>query len=446
MMLRRLVFPCLCLLALSCASANKLADRSARELAAGNPREAYDKARRAIEKEPGNPAARDAMLAAATWIVDDWKPRILNVAAVDTIAAARQVIELADFRDQVARYAIRIPPDTAFAADERALRMGAARAIYRRGVDALEDGRPKRAWAELQGVREFASGYLDTEALIRRARAEGLTRVAILPIVDQADVPGLSQELTDWVYAESAGGIDGQRTPFTELIPMDQVYAKATVAQLSSLTAGEALSLGVKLKADRVVMGRVFGVRAETRTDRYRETLVRRFTERDTAGREVIRWVDVPFDAVMREREVSVQYGYEVIDIRTGEAVAAEGDRLTSFARVVWTDFRPDGDCNRYSLLSPDRRRADASRARGVDDRWKQTFGDWTLPALLEASRTNRSRTHYQSRYRDEFRRDTRGRPVFMAELPREDDLIRNALQAVGGTVLSTLRALDAQD
>lgn len=442
----RLVYPCLFLFAMSCASANKLADRSARELAAGNSREAYDKARRALEKERGNPAARDAMLAAATRIVDDWKPRIRNIAAVDTIAAARQVNELADFRDQVASYAIRVPADTAFGSDERALRMGAARAVYRRGVEALEDGRPKRAWAELQGVREFASGYRDTDALIRRARAEGLTRVAILPIADQADVPGLSQELTDWVYAESADGIDGQRTPFTELIPMEQVYAKATVAQLSSLTPGEAMALGVKLKADRVVMGRVFGVRAETRTDRYRETLVRKFTERDTAGREVIRWVEVPFDAVMREREVSVQYDYQVLDIRTGEAVAADGDRLTSFARVVWTDFRPDGDCNRYALISPDGRRADGTRARRIDDHWKQTFGEWTVPALLEASRTHRGRTQYQSRYRNEFRRDTRGRPVFMAELPREDDLVRNAVQAMGGPVLATLRALDTQD
>ena len=85
------------LLALGCASANKMSRRSELALMAGDLRGAYEHARHAVEKEPGNPRARAAYATAATRLLDDRKARILSIAEVDTVAAAVQTLGLEAF-------------------------------------------------------------------------------------------------------------------------------------------------------------------------------------------------------------------------------------------------------------------------------------------------------------------------------------------------------------
>src|SRR5574341_1269160 len=101
---RRCVPIVFALLALSCASANRLSQRSERELAAGDLRAAYDHARAAVAKKPANPRARAAFAAAAERLVDDRKTRIRAIAVADTVAAARQTLGLAELRGEIARY------------------------------------------------------------------------------------------------------------------------------------------------------------------------------------------------------------------------------------------------------------------------------------------------------------------------------------------------------
>src|SRR6185312_3126260 len=156
--------------------------------------------------------------------------------------------------------------------------------------------------------------------------------------------------LTELLYASAAHGLDEEHYPFTELIAPDRVDAFVTVADLTELPRDDALRIARELHADRIVFGRVYGLRSNTVSDHYRETIYHRVTERDTNGVSVERFVDVPFSAVVRERDVSVHYELEVIDVRSRAPLDSRTDGLDAHARVVWTDFQADGDCGRYAL------------------------------------------------------------------------------------------------
>ena len=74
----------------SCASPEKLTRQSEEALSGGHVQQAYDKARKALDKEPGNERARQAMSAAAAQLMNGWKDSILTLAVSDTMAAARR--------------------------------------------------------------------------------------------------------------------------------------------------------------------------------------------------------------------------------------------------------------------------------------------------------------------------------------------------------------------
>src|SRR5262249_39694975 len=157
---------------------------------------------------------------------------------------------------------------------------------------------------------------------------EAHTRVVILPFADQTGVPGLSQQLAQLLYASAAGGLDSEHQPFTELVDPAQVNERVTVDQLTEMPRESAVRLARQLHADRVVFGRVYGLRSNTDSDHYHETIWHRVTERDTSGKSVDRYVDVPFEAVVRERDVSVRYELEVFDLRSRTSVDTRTDDL----------------------------------------------------------------------------------------------------------------------
>jgi hypothetical protein len=135
-----------------------------------------------------------------------------------------------------------------------------------------------------------------------------------------------------------------------------------------------------------------------------------------------------------------------VIDVRTGATLARRIVPGEAHAHTVWTDFRPEGDCTHYALLDPDTRKAEPERAKAVDAQWKERVGSWTLPALLERAQKGRDRARYKPDYRREFLGDTRARPVWLGELPSEDELAYCALETVWKPVLAALEELDERE
>src|SRR5258706_5083721 len=89
-MLRRIA-PLLLILPLvaGCAGTAKLTQKSQERLASGDHWKAWQFATRALDKEPGNPAARRAATAAGASIADEWLRPIHATPALDSIKAAQ---------------------------------------------------------------------------------------------------------------------------------------------------------------------------------------------------------------------------------------------------------------------------------------------------------------------------------------------------------------------
>jgi len=433
------------MLALSCASANKLAQHSERELAAGDLQRAYEHARSAVAKEPSNPRARAAFGAAANRLFDDRKARILTVAEVDTLAAARLSLELGDLRGDIARHGLALPADTAFARHEAVIRSAAAGIHYAAGERALSARTPKVAWEEFRTAAGFVSGYRDVSGRIDEAYAQALARVAILPLADQAGVPGISRSLADRVYAEVARHVRPSEFQFTRLVDPGQVYARITVAELDELSRDDAIRIGRRLGADQVVTGRVYGLRSNTNTISVHQVIFRKLVERDTSGARRERYVEQDFHAVERERTVSVHYDLEVVDTEDEASLVAYTDAVEGYARVVFTDFQAQGDCADYCVVPPGLKRSDPTRAEKLQAEWTSHFGTWTLPSLLEQARKDRHRSRYTPGDRAAFFTDCRERPVWLGGLPGENDLATIALDVIWQPVLGMLKELDAK-
>jgi hypothetical protein len=437
----------LAVLSLSCgASAHQLTRRSERELAAGDLRRAYQHARAALAKDPSNVQVRAAYTHAATALILDQQTRIVNVAAVDTVAAARQALDLGELRAEVAHFGVALPVDPEYAKREAMIRVGAADILYNRAQREMTARQPKAAWADFHTVQEFVPTYRDVARRIDQAFDLAVTTVAILPFADEAGVPGISQALSDRVYSAVAPHIPSDEYRFTRLVDRDRVYGRMTLAELNELSRDDAVTIGRRVSADEVVLGRVYGLRSNTNTNRYDAVIWRKVSEKDTSGATRVRYVEQDFHAMSRDRQVDIQYDVEVVDTRGGTTVGKFTRGATAYARVVYTDFSPTGECSNYCLVPPAMRESDPERARRIEQDWKATFGSWTLPALLESARRERSHTRYSDSDRQAFFADCHERPVYLGGLPNAHELAGIALDGVWQPVVGMLKELDAKD
>lgn len=440
------LFPLLAALLLaSCAGPAKLARQSDEALARGDLRKAYDRALRAVEKDPQNAAARASYTAASRRVADDYKARVRALAAADSVAAAGLALEYRAFRGSVAVHGSELLPDEAYRSAEARILGAAARAHYRQGREAMAAKRPKQAWREFDACRRY-DGWADADKLQDRAYLAARSRVAVFPLEDGVRVPGLSQEVSERVDRELARRAAGSFR-FTELVDPENVGRIMTVSQSKGMSRDEAMSLGRRLGADRVVVGRIAGLRSNNDLKDLTLPIYRRVESKDDKGVTRVRWDEATLRVVTREREVAVSWSFDVLDVESGAVVASRSVPSNTAARVVWTDFKPEGDCDRYALLPPDVRRSDAARARQVDAQWEERLGSWTLPSLLLKARDARGRARWSKEYRSDFRGvDSRRRPVWLGELPGEDDLAFVALDEAWHPVLTTLQELDARD
>jgi hypothetical protein len=444
-MLRKIAPPVAALLlVIGCAGPAKLTQQSHEKLAAGDAWRAWQLATHALDKQPGNPAARDAATAAGAAIAEDWERRIHALADVDSMQAADQVLEFADFRVHAARYAT-IPVGASWPNDEHRLRASAARVCYERGVTAIESKRPKRAFDEFSHAESYLSGYRDAARRAERAMDLAVTRVAVLPLRAAPEFASMgAQVASDWSDDLTQHFVPNAR--FTRIMGGDAIANLMTVSQLGNLSRDDAVRLGRKAGAQRIVYGSIGGIKTSNHIDLFQETIARRIVDHGQDGHDTERWVDVPFEVVARVRDVTVGVDYEVVSTRDGASIAHQRfDRSTS-ARVVWTSYQPEGDLSAYSLVSTTVRSADPDRAKRVETRWKAVCGDaTTLQQVLEARRSSHGEGHYDRS--TALPRIISGAAfMFLSDLPPTNDLAYAALARGCGPLHDDLKRLDDVD
>jgi hypothetical protein len=431
-------------LVMGCAGPSKLAEKSEKKLAGGEHWRAWELATRALAKEPGNARGRAAAAAAAASIAQDWQRRIRALAHDDSLAAAEQVLELSAFRAAASRYTT-VAVSEEWARSEKALRLAAARHHYQRGKASLESRRPKKAHAHFADVERFVPGYRDAAKLGDRAYEKGITRVAFVPFRSSSRDVTLGREVSARWRDDIGRDLAPPIAQFTRFLGLEAVEAKMTVAQLGSISRADAVRLGRKAGADRVVWGSIGEVDSDTRLELFKDVIARRVTAKDGDGNDVTRWVDVPIEVVARVRQGRVDFEHQVITVHGGPVLAHHRDQNVAEARVVWTSYAPEGELSTYALVAEPKRTASPDQARKVEARWKAVCGEkTTLHQVLEARRATRGSARYR---RDVLNRFIAGAAfMFLEDLPPPEDLAFAALADAWGPLREDLLRLDGQD
>jgi hypothetical protein len=411
---------------LGCAGPAKLAQRSESKLASGEHWRAWELATRALDKAPGNTRARAAAEAAAASIAEDWERRIHALADVDSMAAANQVLEYAGFRRGAVRYAT-VAVGSGWSRDDQTLRSTAARTHYRRGLEARDSHRPKKAHIHFAETERYVVGYRDAARLAESTYEKALTRVAFVPFRASAGGNRLGREVAASWRDDVARQLAPPTCRFTRIIGGEAIESEMTVSQLDGISREDALRLGRRARVERVVWGSIGGVEADTRLHLFTDVIARRIVEKHPDGREEVRWVDVPIQVISRVRSATVGVEYELIAPRSGSTIARHRDERTASARVVWTSYMPEGDLDAYALVSDIVRAANPGRAKEVETRWRSACGEkTTLRHVLEARRSTKSSARYG---RDVLPRIIAGAAfVFLEDLPPAEDLAFAAL------------------
>jgi hypothetical protein len=429
MRLRRFAPVALALLVVlpGCAGPSKLAERGEEKLASGENGRAWDLAVRALKKDPGNARAREVAEEAGNAMARNREQRIAALAASDSLAAADQVLELAAFRLDASPYAaITVSPTQSHA--ELALRTAAARSHYQHGVADLAAKRPKRAYLALQSAQRYVEDFRDAAKLADKAMERAVTRVVVVPFASSSGNVELGRDVAASWRDDLARRIAPPDAHFTRVLGSPQAEEQMTVAQLDRVSRGDAIDIGRKAGAQRVVWGTIGHMDSHTGLQLYTEAIARRIVEKHPDGSSTTHWVDVPVEVVARVRTVNVDVDYEVIATRDGSTLAHQGAKRTSTARVVWTSFDPEGDLDDYALVSDVVRAASPERAKAAEAHWHEVCGDnTTLRQVLEARRSSRSSGQYQRE--NVLPRLVAGAAfVFLQELPPTEDLAFAAL------------------
>ena len=444
-MLRRwLPFLVAAALVTGCAGSSKLSQKSEEKLASGDAWKAWQLATRALDKEPGNPRAQSAAAAAGTAIVQDWQRKIRDLAQLDSLNAAEEVLKLAEFRLNAAHYAT-VPVGPGWPAEENALRRAAARVHYQAGQEAAAAKRPKKACLEYTEASRFVNDYRDVGRRIDRTLADATTRVAVAPFRTTSEDPAFGAQVAQAWQDELAEEMAPPAAQFTKVLGGDAMRRSMTVAELEDLSRNDALRMGRRMGAQRVVWGTVGPVKSSTQFHLFRDTVYRRVVDHDKDGHEIARWVDVPIEVVSRTRDVTAGVDYEVIETTSGTSLLHRHvDRSTS-ARVVWTSYQPEGDPASYSLVSEEVRNSNPDRARDVEKRWASVCGSAvTLAQVLEERK--RTGSSGQSA-REAVGRFAAGAAfVMLQDLPPAEDLALAALQHGSAPLRDDLLKLDPVD
>ncbi len=426
-----------------CAGPAKLAEKSEDKLAEGDVWKAWDLATKALDKAPGNQRARGAAAAAATAISRDWQRQIAARAGVDSLEAAEEVLKFAQFRaDAIPYTTVRL--EDSWMQGESRLRQFAARTHYADGVSSANSNRPKKAYGHFQDVMRFLPSYKDASLRAAVAYEAAQTRVAIVPLRTSAGNEGMGRDVAAAWSDELLESLSAEET-FTRVLTPEDVERHMKLRELGKSTRADAVRIGERADADRVVWGTIGAIDSQTGVQYFRRNVWHRTIVRDETGRSVSRWVEFPLHVIARTRTVSVDLAYEVISTKSGSTLTRESGTRGLAARAVWTAHLPEGESDSYVLVTDEFRSANPERAKQIEADWRKVVGpNTTLSQVIEAKRVSQRRPMERA---DVLARYASGASfVLIEELPSAQELAQSALVASWKSVRGSLVDLDDVD
>jgi len=425
-----------------CAGPAKLAEKSEGKLAEGDVWKAWNLATRALDKAPANARAQEAAASAAEVIAADWQRRITALAAVDSLAAAEQVLEFVRFRTGAIRYTT-VRVSDGWTRDELMLRQAAASVHYAEGVEAMNTQRPKKAYAAFLEAQRFQPNYRDAGKRAEAALDQAVTRVAVVPLRTSRGDANLSREI-----ASSWSGSLVEHMPagqyFSRILPAEDVERELRVSDLGRTDRDDAIRIGREAGADRVVWGSIGDIDSKSSIHFFTDAIWHRVTEKNADGTKTTHWVSVPIQVVSRVRTVDVDLAYEVISTHGGATLARDSGTRTMKARAVWTAYSPEGGSDSYALVTDEIRKANPEKAKQVESKWASVVGAGvTLAQVMDARRTY-SKSNDRA---GAIARFAAGAAFVMLEdLPSADELAWAALANGWQSVHHSLVQLDGVD
>src|SRR5262249_13636645 len=185
---------------------------------------------------------------------------------------------------QAANYTtIDVPPT--WPAEEQAYRRSAANGYYSEARQALTAHRPKVAYDRFLACQRFLPAYRDAAKQADNALTQATTRVAVMPFAYPAADASVGREVGEQWRDAIAEGLAPPRSRFTRVLGSDAVEGQMTVAQLGRLSREDAVRIGRKIGAQRVVRGTVGPATSETHMQIFRDVIARRVVEKSSDGR-----------------------------------------------------------------------------------------------------------------------------------------------------------------
>ena len=251
----------------------------------------------------------------------------------------------------------------------------------------MKSGRPKKAYARFADTMRFEENHRDVATRAATALEQAQTRVAIVPLRSSTGNRQMSRDVAaawNGALVEKLAGGD----TFTHILPAEEVERELRLSDLGRTSRADAIRIGRKAGADRVVWGSIGAVEARTGVQFFTRNVWHRVPARDESGRTVMRWVEIPFPVVARTRTVKSDLAYEVISTRGGTTLTRESGPRTLEARALWTAFVPDGAADTYMLVSEEMRRSDPERCQQIEAEWVNVVGaSTTLGQVIDARR-----------------------------------------------------------
>ncbi|MGH7342387.1 MAG: hypothetical protein ACREKH_18020, partial [Candidatus Rokuibacteriota bacterium] len=370
--------------AAGCASPTKLARKSQDQLSEGRPAKAYETALKAARKESENPEVRAALKDAGDALLVLEGDRFRALLPHDTLAAAEVALRMSDLRYEMASFGVSAAVDGQLSMLEAKARSTAARTFDAEAERRLAAGDPKDAFFALSDAVRMTPDDETVRTRLDDVHAQATDHILVFPLVNDTRYDLSLAALDPGESYDLSHSLGKRNLLFTDLLAPDLAWRAGTAEEFRSLTPQRAMQIGGRAGASRVLWGRVYGDRLDTRTEIVQETVYRVTTAVDPEGNRVETWEAHTLRVATHDRWASAAIECEVYDVESGELVTRREDAETVGIRTVVGLSSLRGEAREYRLYPKEWETSDREACRARDREWQDRYGELGVSRMIE--------------------------------------------------------------